>query len=118
MLEQLGRKEEAKQYYESFLAYAEKDQSLYKDLLYSSYYAATGQRDKAVKYLKAFSEKDNYQYWIVLFLDKDPVIRKMAGHPDYERTLKKINDKFWAKHKQIRKMLEAEGITVPVRSNL
>ncbi|MFH6984628.1 helix-turn-helix domain-containing protein [Marinoscillum luteum] len=118
VLEQLGRKEEAKQYYESFLAYAEKDQSLYKDLLYSSYYAVTGQRDKAVKYLKAFSEKDNYQYWIVLFLDKDPVIRKMAGHPDYERTLKKINDKFWAKHKQIRKMLEAEGITVPVRSNL
>ncbi len=27
----------------------------------------------------------------------------MAGHPDYERTLKKINDKFWAKYQQIRK---------------
>ena len=110
VLEQLGQKDEAKKYYESFLEYTVNDQSLYKDLLYSSYFAATGNIDEGIRYLKAFSEKDNYQYWIVLFLDKDPVIRKMAGHPDYKSTLKKINDTFWAKNKQIKKMLEEEGV--------
>jgi tetratricopeptide (TPR) repeat protein len=118
VLEQLGRKDESKKFYESFLGYAVNDQSLYKDLLYSSYFAVTGNIDEGIRYLKAFSEKDNYQYWIVLFLDKDPVIRKMAGHPDYKSTLKKINDKFWAKNKQIRKMLEEEGIIVLVKGDL
>ena len=118
VLEQLGREEEAKKYYESFLEYAETDQSLYKDLLYSSYFVLTGNIEEGVRYLKAFSQKDNYQYWIILFLDKDPINQLMKNHPDYESTLKKINDKFWAKHKQIRKMLEAEGIIGPVSSNL
>lgn len=118
VLKQLGRKEEAKNYYDSYIEFAEKDQSLYKDLLYSSYYAVTGDIDQAMDYFKAFSEKDNYQYWIVLFLDKDPIIRQMAGHPDYKSTLKKINDKFWDKNKQIRKMLEEEDIIVPRKGDL
>jgi TolB-like protein/AraC-like DNA-binding protein/Tfp pilus assembly protein PilF len=118
VLEQLGRKKEAQKYYESYLQFAENDQSLYKELILSAYYATTGNIDVAVKHLKAFSQEDNYQYWVVLFLDKDPIIQLMAGHPAYKGTLKKINDKFWTKNKQIRKMLEKEDIIVPVKGNL
>ncbi|UXP32320.1 helix-turn-helix domain-containing protein [Reichenbachiella agarivorans] len=118
VLEQLGRKEEAKKFYESFLAYTEKDQSLYKDILYSNYYAVTGNIDQAIKHLKAFSEQDNYQYWIVLFMDKDPITLLMKGHPDYESTIQKINDKFWANNKKIRKMLEEENIIQPMKRDL
>uniref|UniRef100_UPI00404A6921 helix-turn-helix domain-containing protein n=1 Tax=Fulvivirga sp. TaxID=1931237 RepID=UPI00404A6921 len=118
VLEQLGRKEEAKKYYDSYLEFVEKDQSLYKDLIYSSYYACVGDIDEAVKRFKAFSEEDNYQYWVVLFLDKDPINQLMKKHPDYKGTLKKVKDKFWAKHKQIRKMLEEEDIIQPMRGDL
>ncbi|MEQ9658203.1 tetratricopeptide repeat protein, partial [Fulvivirga sp.] len=118
VLEQLGRKEEAKKYYDSYLEFVEKDQSLYKDLIYSSYYACVGDIDEAVKRFKAFSEEDNYQYWVVLFLDKDPINQLMKKHPDYKGTLKKVKDKFWAEHKQIRKMLEEEDIIEPMRGDL
>lgn len=118
VLEQLGRKEEAKKYYYSYLEFVEKDQSLYKEVFYSSYYACVGDIDEAIKRFKAFSEEDNYQYWVVLFLDKDPINQLMKNHPDYEGTLKKVKDKFWAKHKQIRKMLEEEDIIEPMRGDL
>lgn len=115
VLEQLGKKEEAKSYYDSYLNYAENDQSMYKELSLSAYYATVGNIDKAMDYFKAFSEKENYQYWIVLFLEKDPIIQQMESHPDYKSTLKKINDKFWAKHKQIRIMLERQGMIAPMK---
>ena len=118
VLEQLGRKEEATFYYESYLEYAENDKSLYKELSLSVYYATVGDVEEAIRYLKAFSEKDNYQYWFVLFLEKDPIIRQMESHPDFQSTIKKINDKFWAKHKQLRLMLEEEGTLVPMGSDL
>lgn len=118
VLEQLGRKEEARAYYDGFLEYAEQDQSIYKELSLAAYYATIGDIDEAMDYLKAFSEKDNYQYWFVLFLEKDPIIRQMEGHPDYKGTLKKINDKFWVKHKQISLMLEDEGLIAIMKDDL
>jgi hypothetical protein len=79
----------------------------------SAYYATVGNIDKAMDYFKAFSERDNYQYWIVLFLENDPILQQMSNHPDYKSTIKKVNDKFWAKHNQTRIMLEEEGVIVP-----
>ncbi|MTI41815.1 helix-turn-helix domain-containing protein [Fulvivirga lutimaris] len=118
VLEQLGRKEEAKRYYNSYLKYAENDQSMYRDLSLSAYYATMGDTDKAMDHLKAFSEQDNYQYWIVLFLDKDPIIPQMTDHPDYQKVMKKIKDKFWAKHKEIRVMLEKKDVIQPLKGDL
>lgn len=118
VLDQLGRKEEAKKYYASYLEFVEKDQSLYKEVLYSSYYACIGDIDEAVKRFRAFSEEDNYQYWVVLFLDKDPINQLMKNHPDYKRIIKKIKDKFWAQHKEIRVILEDKDIIEPMRSDL
>lgn len=110
VLEQLGKKDEAKPFYDSFLAYAQNDESIYKDLSLSAFYAATGNIETAMNHFKAFSKQDNYQYWIVLFLDKDPVLTKMSDHPDFERTVKHIRDKFWAKNAKIRKRLKQERL--------
>jgi TolB-like protein/AraC-like DNA-binding protein/tetratricopeptide (TPR) repeat protein len=118
VLAQLGKINEAKAHYDSYLEYAENDQSIYKELSLSAYYATVGNIDEAMDHFKAFSEKDNYQYWIVLFLEKDPIIQQMESHPDYKSTLKKINNKFWAKHKQIRIKLEEEGMIVPLKKDL
>ncbi len=106
VLDQLGKRGEAKAYYDSHLVYSENDQSLYKELSLSSYYATVGDIEKAMDYFKAFSEQDNYQYWLVLFLEKDPILLQMKDHPDFKSTIKKINDKFWSEHEEIRGMLE------------
>ncbi len=110
VLDQLGRKEEAKEYYKSFKEYYEKDESIYKDLMMSSYYSATGNIDEGIRYLKAGSEIEGYMYWVILFMDKDPILLKMSGHPDFKKTIKKINDKFWTKHESIKKMLEEKEV--------
>jgi tetratricopeptide (TPR) repeat protein len=118
VLEELGEKEEARTYYASYLAYAQNDHSLYRELSLSAYYATIGNIEEAMKYFKAFSENDNYQYWIVLFLEKDPILLQMKNHPDFARTVMKIKGKFWDHHKQIRVMLEEEGIIVPNMKDL
>lgn len=110
VLEQLGRKAEAQKYYDSYLGLAKMDKTIYKDLIWSAHYAARGNVDSGMAYLKKFSENDNFQYWIVLFLDKDPVISRLAVHPDFKRTLTKIQDRFWAKHQETRKLLVKEGV--------
>jgi TolB-like protein/AraC-like DNA-binding protein len=110
VLDQLGRNDEAEQFYEKFLTYATKDQTIYKDLYLSSYYAAKGEVEKGTKYFKAFTKQRDYQYWIILFLDKDPVVLKLSTHPDFKKTLKEISDNFWIQHEQTREMLEDEGV--------
>jgi TolB-like protein/AraC-like DNA-binding protein len=110
VLEQLGRKQEAKAYYKSYLAFAEKDQSIYTELIMAAYYAAKGDVEKGINGLKAFSKQDNYQYWFVLFLDKDPILLKLKDHPDFQSTVQKIRTKFWENHEEVKKMLIDEDI--------
>jgi len=110
VLEQLGRGEEARKYYKQYHDFAVSDQSIYKDLSIAADYAAHGNVEQGIKYLKKFSEQKDFMYWIVLFLDEDPIINNLSGHPDYEKTMKKIKDNFWEQHRKTRKMLDQEGV--------
>jgi len=37
-------------------------------------------------------------------------MKPLQAHPDYEPTMKKIDDQFWESHEETRKMLEQEGL--------
>ncbi|MEP0365706.1 MAG: helix-turn-helix domain-containing protein [Cyclobacteriaceae bacterium] len=110
VLMMLGREDEAEKYIASYLAYAEEEASIYHDLIYAAYYATVGDVDSGVEHLKAFSHEEGYQYWLVMFLDSDPILQNLSSHPDFEPTVNAIKDKFWKKHKQIRQMLEVEEV--------
>lgn len=110
VLDQLGRKEEAAKYYTRFWEYAENDESIYQDLHKSGYYAAKGNVEKGMEHLRAFTQQRGYMYWVVLFLEKDPIIKKLSIHPNFDETIKAINENFWIEHQQTRKMLEEEGV--------
>ena len=107
VLQQLGKPQEAQKYQELYLEFIKKDQSIYSDLSYSAYYALSGKTDQGIKHLKAFSEKQNLQYWIVLFLEDDPIIEQLSNHPDYPNILKKINTQFWEQHHELEKKLNS-----------
>lgn len=109
VLEQLGRPEEAKIYYELFRSYAEKDESIYKDLNFAAYYAVNNQIDLGVDHLKKFSEQENYMYWFI-YLEDDPIMQRLSGHPVFKPTTDKIIKKFWQEHEEIKKVLEEEGL--------
>jgi tetratricopeptide (TPR) repeat protein len=110
VLEQLGREKEAEPFYESYLDFANKDQSIYKDLIFSGYYAAKGDIEKGMEYMKAFTQQRNYQYWFVLFLERDPILSKMKNHPDYKSTIEKILATFWEDHEELKAMLVERDI--------
>jgi TolB-like protein/tetratricopeptide (TPR) repeat protein len=118
VLAQLGKKQEAKVYSDRFLEFAENDTSIYKDMHLSAYFASMGNIEKAISHLKAFSEFDNYQYWIILFLEDDPILKKMASHPEFKTIIQKIEDKFWNNHEKIKKMLTDENIIIPQNISL
>ena len=108
--EMTGHKDEAGAFFDSFAAYVSNDESIYKDASQAGIYAHEGKYDLAIESLNKFALQDNFQYWVVLFLEMDPVFKKLEGHPEYPSTLKKIKDRFWQNHNRLRKSLEEEEL--------
>ena len=110
VMEKVGRFEESAKYFAAFKEYADNDKSIYQNLSLSVYYALHDKDDLAMKHLKTFSDQENYQFWIVLFLRDDPLIAGLKNHPEFDEVMDKIDDKFWMQHKQTRAILEDEGL--------
>lgn len=108
--QQMGNESAAQALFDSYLRHTDTDESIYKELSLAAYYAVMGDVNRAVEFLKVFAEKDEIQYWFVLFLKEDPIINLMSDHPDFEETLKKIEDNFWEGHRKMRKKLEQESL--------
>ena len=109
VFEKMGFKKEAEKYFADYKDFAEHDQSIYKDLNLSVYYAHFGDFEKALALLESFSEEDNYMYWVVLFPD-DPLTDKIKDLPEYKRLTKKIEAKFWENHERIKAKLIQKGL--------
>jgi TolB-like protein/AraC-like DNA-binding protein/tetratricopeptide (TPR) repeat protein len=110
VLEKLGRQQLADSLYAEYEAFIVQDESIYSDLMKAGHYAVHGEVERGMQHFKAFTSQTDYIYWVILFLDKDPVLMKLSGHPDYEKTIRTITDNFWKQHRQTRKMLEEEGV--------
>ena len=113
VFEKRGYKEEAKAFFDEYLEFVQQDESIYKNIMLSVYYAYHNDFDKSIKYLELFSEEDNYQYWLVLFSD-DPMTEKIRDLPEHKRLMKKIESKFWKNHERIRASLEDKGLLKPL----
>lgn len=109
VFEKAGKEEEANELYKDYLDYVATDQSSYKEILYVAYYAKTGETDKALEHLREFAKNDNFQFWLVLF-DSDPSMKSLEGIPEAQQLWKKISDKFWKNHDELRQKLEDQGL--------
>jgi len=105
-----GLKKESEALLASFKSFADRDQSIYKDLFFTGYYAYLGDTRKALDHYKLFSQQENYQYWIILFWDKDPDPGPLLGLPEYNEITKVVQGKFWKQHDDIKVMLEEKGL--------
>jgi TolB-like protein/AraC-like DNA-binding protein/Tfp pilus assembly protein PilF len=106
----MGLNAEAERFFDSYAKYCEKDQSIYKSASMTVKFAHEGNNGKAIEQLKVFATQDNYQYWILLFMDKDPILKPLKNNPEFQRTIKKIEKRFWDKHNQLAKLLEEKGL--------
>ncbi|WP_396636372.1 helix-turn-helix domain-containing protein [Maribacter sp. R77961] len=108
--QKMGFKEEANEFFEGYSEYLESDKSIYKGASMAVKYGYEGKVDLGMEQLKLFALQDNYQYWILLFLEKDPLIKFMKSHPEYKTTVQKIKDRFWKNQAKLRTSLEEKGL--------
>ncbi|MEJ2585048.1 MAG: helix-turn-helix domain-containing protein [Robiginitalea sp.] len=108
--EKAGHPEIARELFDAYEAYCQKDRSIYKSASTAMKYAQEGDYDKALEQLKVFATQDNYQYWILLFMERDPLIKPLKAHPEYEAVMQKIRDRFWENQRNLRKSLEEKGL--------
>jgi len=110
VLAKLGLVEESKKHFADFFNYATKDKSIYKNLSLAVYYSQKRDHKKAIEHLELFSMEDNYQYWILVFLQIDPLVDNIKDLPEFKKVLNKIETKFWENHKRIKASLEEEEL--------
>ena len=103
--ERMGFASEAKNFYDAYALYCEKDKSIYQPASLALKYVHEGKVDLAIEQLKEFSTKNNFQYWLLLFFEEDPLVKSLKQHPEYHSILRKIDTKFWEKHRQDKQML-------------
>lgn len=106
----MGRKEEAKHFFDDYINYVKNDNSIYKHLNLAVYYSYTDDTEKAIENLKLFSTEDNFYYWIVLFLKIEPLFDNIKDNEQVIEILKEIEVKFSKRHNRIKSALEAEGL--------
>jgi len=105
-----GLHEAAGKFLASYSAYCENDQSIYKSASLASKYAFEGKNDKAIEQLKIFATQNDFQYWIVVFMEIDPILEPLKSHPEFEEVMTKIEDQFWKDHDILKKSLEEKGL--------
>ena len=63
-----------------------------------------------MEYLQSFSEQDVSQYWMVMFIDQDPILQTLSSEPTFSETIARIQQKFWDRHEKLREVLEEEEV--------
>ena len=109
VLRHLEMQEEAQKYIDAYLDYIKNDNSIYRNLSYAAYYAMNAEQEKGIKYLQEFAKEQNFQYWIILFLEDDSIIEQLNAHPEYTATIDQIKSQFWRQHERLKKELEEKG---------
>jgi len=110
VLSEIGLAEEAEKYLRVYQIYAENDESVYKDLNLAMLYSYRGETEKALDHLMIFSEQDNYDYWVLIFVEIDPLVDNIKNLPEFKKILRNIENKFWDRHKRIKESLEEKRL--------
>jgi tetratricopeptide (TPR) repeat protein len=106
VLKQNGLIKESEELVKDYKAFLDSDKSIYRDLGLSAYYTYTGDTQKAVDHMRLFSKQDDVQYWIILFLEKDPIMEHTVTNPDYKKYFGEAKSRFWKEHNHLKATLE------------
>lgn len=110
VFEKMGLNEKAVNFYSAYSQYCENDESIYQPASLASKYIHEGKYDLAIEQLKLFALKDNYQYWILLFIEKDPIMKPLKNHPEFKSTIQKIKDRFWENQTEFKQSLKEQRL--------
>ena len=110
VMKKMGYHEKAARYVQEYKHLADSNDSNYKPLLLAAYYTHMGDQDQALKQMKLFAQEENIQYWIVLFIECDPVLESLLATAAGKELVAKIKAKFWENHAEIKARLKEESL--------
>lgn len=110
VMEKAGEHAKAKELAENYKSFFEADRSVYRHLGLSAYYTYTKNHAKAVEHMQMFAKEENVQYWIILFLEKDPLMESIKDDPEFKKYFNEAKAKFWRNHNLLRQSLSDEGL--------
>ena len=110
VMRKMGLPEEEEKYRRLFRDFTEKDPSIYRQLNAAMLSAFQGDQQEALTRLEAFAAEENYAYWILLFLDVDPLLEDLWALPEFQKTARKLEDKFWTRHERLRRSLQEQNL--------
>lgn len=110
VFEKMGKLKEAQEHFNAYAQYSENDSSIYQPASLAVKYLYEGNKDKAIEQYQLFSVNREFQYWMVLFMEEDPLLQTLSDHPQYDATIQKIKDQFWGNHSEVKKMLEESNL--------
>jgi len=110
VFDKMGLEDKAEDYYKAYSEYCENEQSIYKPVSLAMKYLHEENPNLAIEQFKLFATKSNYQYWVLLFIEKDPLMNTLKNHPEYDQVIQKIKDRFWDNHKQLEKSLKDKNL--------
>ena len=106
----MGFSSKAEYYLNKYKDYLENDESIYKEASLAMLNLYENMPDKAIEAYNKFSLQDGFQYWVLLFIEDDPLFKQLQNHPKYEETIEKIELQFWEKHEQLKEKLKSEKL--------
>jgi tetratricopeptide (TPR) repeat protein len=110
VLAEVGQITKSDQLIKSYKEFIDADKSIYHDLGLSAYYTFKGDQAKAVEHMKLFSKEDNVQYWIILFLESDPLMSRIKENPEFQKAFNEAKSRFWKMHNGLKTILVEEGL--------
>jgi hypothetical protein len=108
--EKMGLDEQAAPFFKAFADFCETDQSIYKSVSMASKYVQEGKNDQAIEQLNIFATQDNFKYWILVFMEIDPLMNLLKSHPEYDKTIQKIKVRFWENQAKLKNSLEEQKL--------
>ncbi|HRV55013.1 MAG: helix-turn-helix domain-containing protein [Flavobacteriaceae bacterium] len=108
--DKMGFHEKAQSFYKSYSSYCENDESIYQPASLAMKYSLEKKYNLAIEQLNLFATKSNFQYWMILFMEKDPLMKALKNHPNYKETIQKVKDRFWEDHERLEKSLKENDL--------
>ena len=108
--QKVGLYKQAATFFSAYDTYGEKDQSIYKSMSLAMRYINEGRNDQAIEQLKAFATQDNYKYWMLVFMEIDPLMKPLKNHPEFEEVMQRIKDRFWENQAKLKESLGVKGL--------
>lgn len=107
---EVGNIEEADSMLIAYKSFSDNTKTIYKHLNLGVYELLVNDTEKAHEHFALFAEEEEFQYWILLFIEDDPIIKKISGTAEFKKIMKMLEKNFYANHKELKSKLRKKDL--------